>query len=140
MLVVVGLCARSGRLLCQRRLPKGLRANLWEFPGGKVEEGETMRAALRREWLEELGVDILVGHLVDEVVISFTDQPNVLLPLFEVTVVGGGAQILGDEPGVGAEGQQLAWMTPDEIMEVPHVYSMECFARAVKAYLRGLHL
>jgi 8-oxo-dGTP diphosphatase len=49
------------RYLVQQRLPDGSRANLWEFPGGKVEAGETDEAALTRECREELGVEIEVG-------------------------------------------------------------------------------
>jgi mutator protein MutT len=47
-----------------RRGPKEAGAGAWEFPGGKVEQGETEAAALRREILEELGIPIKVGELV----------------------------------------------------------------------------
>ncbi|MCI0572230.1 MAG: (deoxy)nucleoside triphosphate pyrophosphohydrolase [Myxococcaceae bacterium] len=50
------------RFLCQQRLPGGSRGLLWEFPGGKVEEGETEPAALARECSEELGVDLQVSR------------------------------------------------------------------------------
>ena len=62
--VVVAVIERGGRLLIQRRPPGGLLAGLWEFPGGKVEPGEELTAALRREVREELGVGLRdVRHL-----------------------------------------------------------------------------
>jgi mutator protein MutT len=53
-------------ILIDKRLPKGLMANLWEFPGGKIEAGETPQDCIQREIKEELEVDIIVGdHLID---------------------------------------------------------------------------
>lgn len=61
-LVVAAAIVRQGALLCaQRSAPKAL-AGLWEFPGGKLERGETPQCALRRELREELGMDIRVGR------------------------------------------------------------------------------
>jgi len=56
--VAIAVIERGGRILIQERPAGGLLAGLWEFPGGKVEPGETMTAALRREIREELGVEI----------------------------------------------------------------------------------
>jgi 8-oxo-dGTP diphosphatase len=60
--VVAAIIEREGRILiCQRR--RAARFPLkWEFPGGKVEEGETPQAALQRELLEELGAKFTVGE------------------------------------------------------------------------------
>lgn len=53
-------------ILIDKRLPTGLMANLWEFPGGKIEAGETPQDCIKREIKEELGVDIVVNyHLID---------------------------------------------------------------------------
>jgi len=57
--VVVAVIEKDGKLLLQQRPPGGLLAGLWEFPGGKVESGESLKAALRREIREELGVGIV---------------------------------------------------------------------------------
>ncbi|OGD16487.1 MAG: A/G-specific adenine glycosylase [Candidatus Aminicenantes bacterium RBG_16_63_14] len=55
---VVAIMEKDGRFLIQKRPAGGLLADLWEFPGGKVEPGESLPAALRREVREELGVEI----------------------------------------------------------------------------------
>ncbi len=60
--VVAGVWQRQGRVLLARRPAHAMLGGLWEFPGGKVEPGETHAQALRREWQEELGVDIDVGE------------------------------------------------------------------------------
>jgi A/G-specific adenine glycosylase len=62
--VVVGVIRRAGRILVDKRKPEGLLGGLWEFPGGKLEPGESLAAALRREVKEELGVTIRVGRLL----------------------------------------------------------------------------
>lgn len=56
LVVAAALVGPNGRVLLQQRAPGRSMAGLWEFPGGKVEEGETPEAALVRELAEELGV------------------------------------------------------------------------------------
>lgn len=65
--VAAGLVFREGLLLVTQRSAGTHLAGLWEFPGGKREPGETWEACLRRELLEELGVDVEVGELFEEV-------------------------------------------------------------------------
>lgn len=60
-IVVAGLLRRDGRLLIGQRQEGDRHALKWEFPGGKVEQGETPREALRREMQEELGIEVVVG-------------------------------------------------------------------------------
>lgn len=59
--VVAGLIFREGRVFAARRGPGGEAGGLWEFPGGKIEPGETQEAALARELREELGVEADIG-------------------------------------------------------------------------------
>ena len=60
--IAAGVIWKRGRILIDRRKPEGLLGGLWEFPGGKVEAGETLAQALRREVREELGIRIRVGE------------------------------------------------------------------------------
>lgn len=62
--VVGAAIVRDGRVLAARRSPAMPLPGRWEFPGGKVEDGETPEAALAREIAEELGVTVRVGALV----------------------------------------------------------------------------
>lgn len=62
--VVAALIEREGKLLLARRDATGDQAGLWEFPGGKVEAGESQQAALIRELQEELGIDATVAEFV----------------------------------------------------------------------------
>lgn len=56
---------KENQILIDRRLPTGTMANLWEFPGGKIEPGETIEECIEREILEELGIKIAVEqHLI----------------------------------------------------------------------------
>lgn len=63
LVVAAALVDGSGRVLLQQRAPGRAMAGLWEFPGGKVEEGETPEAALVRELAEELAVEVAAADL-----------------------------------------------------------------------------
>lgn len=58
IVVAAAMVDRDGRVLVQQRPPGTAMAGLWEFPGGKVEPGETPEAALIRELAEELGIEV----------------------------------------------------------------------------------
>jgi 8-oxo-dGTP diphosphatase len=72
---------RAEVLLTQRKRGTHL-AGSWEFPGGKVEPGEDPRAALRRELREEVGIDVVVGEILEATFHAYADQ-TVLLLFFE---------------------------------------------------------
>lgn len=82
--VVAALILREGQILvCQRRAgqPMGLK---WEFPGGKIELGETPEQALRRELEEELGIEATIGHEVAHTLHNYRNGGAVDLRFFVV--------------------------------------------------------
>lgn len=87
--VAVALIVRGDEvLICQRRpeQPMGLQ---WEFPGGKIEPGETAEQALARELNEELGIDAKVGHKVTHVRHNYRHGGAVDLQFFAVREFSG---------------------------------------------------
>ena len=86
--VVAALLRQDGKfLICQRPAHKA-RGLLWEFPGGKVEPGETMAQALARECREELGVTVAVEEPVAQVVHEYPDL-TIRLTLLAAVITGG---------------------------------------------------
>ncbi|MHB8055181.1 MAG: A/G-specific adenine glycosylase [Candidatus Aminicenantales bacterium] len=81
---VIAVIRDGKRILIQKRPEKGLLAGLWEFPGGKVESGESLRTALRRELREELGLEIESANPLLTVKHAYT-QFQVTLHAFAVT-------------------------------------------------------
>jgi 8-oxo-dGTP diphosphatase len=86
--VVAAVIADAGRYLITQRRANAVLPMLWEFPGGKVEEGETDALALEREIRHRLGVEIKAGQLI-----SFVRHPYesyvVDLHLYECSIVSG---------------------------------------------------
>lgn len=100
-----GLIDRDGRVLMTTR-PEGKDyAGSWEFPGGKVEKGESPEHALVRELLEELGIETEESCLAP---FSFGTSDKLLLLLFLCRKWSGVAQ--------GLEGQSLKWVRPDGLL------------------------
>lgn len=92
--VVAAVIAREDQLLIAQRPLEGMLGGLWEFPGGKVEAGETLAAGLRREIEEELGVEIEVGELITVVKHSYTHF-KITLHAFACRLERGQPQSLG---------------------------------------------
>jgi 8-oxo-dGTP diphosphatase len=86
--VVAAVVERSGRYLITQRRPSAVLPLMWEFPGGRVEPGETDAEALEREVRHRLGVDVVPGELI-----SFVSHPYeryvVDLYLYECQLAGG---------------------------------------------------
>src|SRR5438132_14172490 len=72
--VAAGLVFRDGQLLITQRPRDDHLGDLWEFPGGKREPGETLEQCLRRELREELGIEIAVGELLDFVTHEYPEK------------------------------------------------------------------
>lgn len=79
VIVAAALTMEHGKLLVTQRKKDSSHGLLWEFPGGKVKEGEDPREALRRELKEELDVEVEVGRLFDAVFYSYPEFPILLL-------------------------------------------------------------
>ena len=106
LVVVAAVVERDGRImLCQRR-PDAHNGLKWEFPGGKIEPGETPEAALARELREELAVDARVGKIRDAVLHRYPDR-DVLVLFYQCTIPS------GDPAPVDCNA--VAWAAPDEL-------------------------
>ncbi|WP_410219445.1 (deoxy)nucleoside triphosphate pyrophosphohydrolase [Paracoccus sp. (in: a-proteobacteria)] len=108
----VALIDPDGRVLLARRPEGKPMAGLWEFPGGKVEPGETPEAALIRELQEELGIETWNSCLAP---LSFASHSyetfHLLMPLFACRKWRGIVQ--------PREGQELAWVMPKALRDYP---------------------
>ena len=105
--VAVGVLRRSdGRVFAAERLPGRHLAGQWEFPGGKLEPGESARAALERELREEVGVEALATRPLIRFPYRYPDR-RVRLEVFEVSRWRGRPH--------GREGQATDWLAPEEL-------------------------
>ena len=79
ILVTAGVIIAKKKVLVAQRMEGAPRGLLWEFPGGKVKEGEDPRKALRRELKEELDVDVEVGKILEVIFHPYPEYPILLL-------------------------------------------------------------
>jgi mutator protein MutT len=86
--VAAAVLERDGRFLIAQRPEGGHLAGYWEFPGGKRHRGESFEDCLRREILEELGVEVEVGDLLHETTHAYADR-RVLLRFYRCRLAGG---------------------------------------------------
>ena len=102
----------DGRVLLAQRPDGKSMAGLWEFPGGKVEAGETPEAALIRELHEELGINTWKSCLAPLTFASHAyEKFHLLMPLFACRRWEG--------VPTPREGQTLAWVRPDRLRDYP---------------------
>jgi len=118
----------QNRLLIAQRPMDGLLGGLWEFPGGKQEQGETMQECLKRELIEELAIEVEVGALFIKVKHAFTH--------FKITLHAYECQYIGSSDGSDApqaiEAKDWAWVTEEEL----DTYS---FGKADREVIKALH-
>jgi A/G-specific adenine glycosylase len=103
--IVVAVIERQGQYLIGKRGPDGMLAGLWEFPGGKLEAGESHQEALQRECTEELGVDVKVGGMISTVNHAYTHL-KVTLNVYRCTILSG-------KPASKVH-TSLKWVSPKE--------------------------
>ncbi|MCP4284287.1 MAG: Nudix family hydrolase [Gammaproteobacteria bacterium] len=100
----------SDRVLLSRRADHAHQGGLWEFPGGKLDPGESLAQALKREAWEELGIDVHSHLPLIRIKHRYTDR-LVLLDVHRVTAFSGVPE--------GREGQPLEWVAPESMGDYP---------------------
>ena len=112
LVAAVALVDRDGRVLIAQRPEGKSLAGLWEFPGGKVDPGETPEAALIRELREEIAIDTEESCLAPFTFASHAYEDfHLLMPLYVCRVWKG--------IPVAQEGQKLAWVRPNQMKDYP---------------------
>lgn len=104
--VVAGLLVKEGRLLIARRPFGKHMGGKWEFPGGKIEKGETPEAALERELSEELGIVTRSGRIYHAVLHSYPEK-DVLLLFYRSSLMTG--------VPCAIEEAEVRWITQGEL-------------------------
>ncbi|MGH3358404.1 MAG: (deoxy)nucleoside triphosphate pyrophosphohydrolase [Nocardioidaceae bacterium] len=124
-LIVAAAILREGRVLAARRTYPPELAGRWEFPGGKVDPGESPEHACVREVREELGCDITVGWQILEAPIPDVHR----MRMYACALVD------GTEP-VATEHDALRWLAADELDDVPWLDGEAPFVAALRELLR----
>jgi 8-oxo-dGTP diphosphatase len=106
--VVAALIEQDSKILLARRQEGQSNAGFWEFPGGKIEPGESPEESLRREIIEELGLEIQVGPFVAANQFQYKDFKIELLAYLAHSPVGEVTLAVHD---------RIAWVTPGELLE-----------------------
>jgi 8-oxo-dGTP diphosphatase len=108
MHVVIGIIIdENQKILIAQRLSHQEKGGLWEFPGGKVEANESSYGALRREFKEEIGIDVTAADLWMQVTHDYPTK-SVALDVWMITRYAG--------VPAGAEGQPILWITRPELI------------------------
>jgi A/G-specific adenine glycosylase len=116
------------RILIDRRRQQGLLGGLWEFPGGKIEPGETVEACIQREIQEELGIEIEVGPQLTVVEHAYTH--------FKVTLHVHHCRYVAGEPQP-LECDEIRWVKLDQLTEYPFPKANVTIIEALKAYAQA---
>ena len=125
---VAGIIVVDGLVFIGKRLPKGQMGNRWEFPGGKVEEGENHKEALLREFQEEFMIDIEVGECIATA--EFKHKNNtVSLFAYEIFV-----KDIDNVSWILSEHTDVNWVPFDKISELEFVDSDLLLLEQIRNY------
>jgi 8-oxo-dGTP diphosphatase len=105
IVVTAAIVEDHGRYFVTRRLTGAHLEGLWEFPGGKIEPGESLADGLRRELKEELGTDVVIGEEVFTVTHNYPDR-RVELHFLTCTFLNAPVPLLG---------QEMRWLAREEL-------------------------
>lgn len=106
---VAGIIKKNNKFLLGKRKPGGAIGNLWEFPGGKVDENESHSEALKREFLEELEVNIEVKDFITKKDFISSDHSFTLFAYY--------IDLINNNYNLN-EHVELKWLTIDEIIDL----------------------
>ena len=123
--VVAAIIERDGRILICQRKPEQAHPLKWEFPGGKVEAGETPRDALARELAEELAIQAAIGDEITRYPFAYPGKKPILLIFFRV------ASFFGEPRNQVFE--QMTWVTPARLPDYDFLEGDIAFIREVAA-------
>jgi len=110
VVVAAAVVIRDGRVLLTRRLEGQHLAGMWEFPGGKLEDGESPEEALARECREECGIDLEVAEILDVTHHRYPEK-DVLLLFYRCELRAGEVRHL--------QVADHAWVAPDDLDDYP---------------------
>lgn len=128
ILVCAALIERAGRYLLTQRPPEKARGLLWEFPGGKVEAGETPEIALQRELLEELAIQVQVEELFETHSHDYGDL-HVHLLTYRCRITA------GDPVAIGVHA--IRWLAPQDMQTLPVTEADQITVRRLLGGLNG---
>ncbi len=126
--VAAAVTVRDGKVLIARRPAKAMLGGLWEFPGGKQQDGETLPAALQRELQEEMAITVDVGALLLTLDHAYTH--------FRITLHAFWSRLVEGEPRC-IECADFAWVTPDALDDYAMAVTDRQIAERVRSEFKG---
>jgi len=105
--VTAAVIEKDGKILIARRM-RAFMGYHWEFPGGKLEENETLEECLKREIREELGIEISVGRLISSRKHVLNCQSAIMLYAYQAQPLSGDITLTDHD--------EIAWVSPRDLM------------------------
>lgn len=123
---IAGIIYVDGKYLIGLRLPSGEMGNRWEFPGGKVDQGETAETAILREFREEMGISVTIGECITSVLFANKKGESTLCA-YQVFIPDSPHIIL-------TEHSEIKWASMEEIEALPFVDSDKLLIPYIKKW------